>query len=142
MTFLNLGPFFYWRTQYYPMTSEINQYFTSFIWPVSCDVTIMETLNCDISNWEYDREMTLWTTHLKALLMTLGIDNKINFASNLWTWRRKLRKLYNIDFLRIILVKFLSIFLGVKAAFRISSVLNCSFMPPMASAVLYCARVQ
>ena len=39
------------------MTSEINQYFALFIWPVSCDVTIMKTLNCDISSWEHDREM-------------------------------------------------------------------------------------
>ena len=48
---LNLGP------QNYPMTSEINQYFTPFIWPVSCDVTFMKTLNCDISSLEHDREM-------------------------------------------------------------------------------------
>ena len=39
------------------MMSEINQYFTPFIWSMSCDVTIMETLNCDISSWKHDREM-------------------------------------------------------------------------------------
>ena len=53
----NLGPFFINGPRFTPMTSEINQYFTPFIWPVSCDVTIMETLNCDISSWEHDREM-------------------------------------------------------------------------------------
>ena len=33
------------------------QYFTPFIWSVSCDVTLMKTLNGDISSLEHDREM-------------------------------------------------------------------------------------
>ena len=40
-----------------PCPAIWNQYFTFFIWPVSCDVTFMKTLSGDISSLEHDREM-------------------------------------------------------------------------------------
>ena len=49
----------YCWSQNYFMTSEINQYFTPFIWPLSCDVIFMGNLNCD---------------NLKALILTMVIN--------------------------------------------------------------------
>ena len=49
--FSNIGP------KMNPWRQKKKQYFTPFIWPVSCDVTIMKTLNCDILSWEHDKKM-------------------------------------------------------------------------------------
>ena len=53
----NFWPFFNIGPKMSPWSQMKKQYFTPFIWSVSCDITIMKTLNCDISIWEHDNEM-------------------------------------------------------------------------------------